>query len=110
MSYVADVARIMQLTCRKSTLDHKISLLSQRLVQYQTAAMRLVSGNITTDPTKPDVANIFQQQGELAIIGKKSEMELELSKAERQAVVTEIESVQKMVQEDVKTFKTFANT
>lgn len=110
MSFASSVARDMMLTARNSDLTFQINVLSENLLQLQTAASRLISLGINLLPNSPEAQILQARQAQLAQLGKGIEVQLELLKVQQRAVTTEMEAVRKTISEDItRSFKTFAN-
>jgi len=109
MSWAALIGRNLWLTARNSDLQYEVSLLSNQLMQLQNAAGQLVPLGTNLQPNSPEAQLLQVKQAQLSQTGKGIEIQLDLKKAEQRAVVTEREANDKMIQEEVKTFKIFAN-
>lgn len=105
MSFAAAVARDQMLTAYNSDLQFQISMLGQTLLQLQSKAARLMMSNLNLEPLSPQQQMLQVQQAQIAQMGKPIEVRLELLRAQQKAVSTERESIQKVIAEDAKSFK-----
>ncbi len=108
MSYVPDVAFVMQLTASKCDLDEKVNQYQFALTQGQSEAAQLQENQ--TDPTSQQAQQQQVQQAVLSNFEKGIQVALQLAEVQQKSVTTQLESLQKQIsQTDVKDFKTFSD-
>jgi hypothetical protein len=98
MAFAIDVFRIMYLTARRHDLVFQLQLVLNQKSQYGNLRLRMGQ---------------FQQQDYQALLSqmeKNMDMEAERIRTQEKAVSTELESVQKNITEDVKSFKFSGNS
>ena len=108
MGFAASVARVMYLTGYKHDLGSQIDLIQQNMLQINNAVTRLLRVGSVLSPDTPEGQIFNQQRYMLAQQEKMLNIELERKRIQHKAVITEIESVQKTITEEAKTFKLMA--
>lgn len=108
MGFAATVARVLLLTARNNDLVFQVNLLSENMLQLQSVATRLITigGNLL--PGTPQAQLLQSRQAVLAQLSKGIEVQLELVKSQQRAVTTELDSVNKVLQDNItRSFKAF---
>lgn len=108
MGFAASQARLLMLTARKSDLELQMQFITQAKMGLANMMNALVPTNANLEPGKN---NPELEQKQLAMMGvqaqdKVLELQLKRIESQHQAVGTEIESVQKIIQKNIEsTFK-----
>lgn len=109
MGFAASQARYYILTARKSDLELQGQFINQARMSLAnvTGALFTISANL--EPESPAAIAIQARIAAIQTLDKSLEMNLRRVDTQRQAVQTEIEAVQKVIQKNIEgSFKTFA--
>lgn len=109
MGFAASQARYLILTARKSDLELQGQFINQARLSLAnvTGALFTISANL--EPESPQAIAIQARIAAIQTLDKALEMNLRRVDTQRQAVQTEIEAVQKVIQKNIEgSFKTFA--
>lgn len=109
MGFAASQARILILTARKSDLELQGQFINQARMALAntTGALFTISANL--EPEAPAAIAIQARIAAIQTLDKALEMNLRRIDTQRQAVLTEIDAVQKVIQKNIEgSFKTFA--
>ena len=109
MGFAASQARYLQLTARKSDLELQGQFINQARMSLAntTGALFTISANL--EPESPEAIAIQARIAAIQTLDKSLEMNLRRVDSQRQAVQTEIEAVQKVINKNIEgSFKTFA--
>ncbi len=109
MGFAASQARYLILTARKSDLELQGQFINQARMSLAsvTGALFTISANL--EPESPMAIAIQARIAAIQTLDKALEMNLRRVDTQRQAVQTEIEAVQKVINKNIEgSFKTFA--
>jgi len=109
VGFAASQARILILTARKSDLELQGQFINQARMALAntTGALFTISANL--EPEAPAAIAIQARIAAIQTLDKALEMNLRRIDTQRQAVLTEIDAVQKVIQKNIEgSFKTFA--
>ena len=108
MGLVASQARYLMLTSRKSDLELRGQFFNQARMALanMTGSLFTISSNL--DPDAPEVQAIQARIAAMNAVDRALELQLRQVDTQREAVMTEIEAVQKVIQKNIAmSFKTF---
>ncbi len=108
MGLAASQARFLGLTARKSDLELQGQFINQARMYLANITGQLFTVSTNLEPDSPQAIQINLRIQAFAQIDKMLEMQLRRVDTQREAVQTEIEAVQKVIQKNIaSTFKTF---
>lgn len=108
MGLAASQARFLLLTARKSDLELKGQFINQQRMALANAMGQLFSSASSLDPDSKASQTIQFRIERLQSVDKMLEMHLRRVDTQQQAVQTEIQAVQKVIDKNIDmTFKTF---
>lgn len=102
MGLISSQIRVMFLTLYKSDLEFKIQMLSQTRLQLSAGVNELVSVGTDLDPDSPEMKVINARQQRLKLVDQQLDTQLTNYQNQLKAVSTEIESAERMANENVK--------
>ena len=109
MGLAASQARLLGLTARKSDLQLKGQFINQARMQLASLTQQLYSVTTTYDPNSTEAKTVQARIERLQQVDKMLELRLKTIDTQEQAVSTEIEAVQKVIDKNIDaSFKTFA--
>jgi DNA repair ATPase RecN len=109
MSFVTSCYRQQMLTARASDLAFMGQSINQARLQLGNTIGNLLNGSANLEPESPQMQQIQAQLAMLQQLDKNLEVQLKRIDTQRQAVVTELEAVQKVLGKAIDSgFKTFA--
>ena len=109
MGLASSQARYMMLTARKSDLELTGQQINQSRLQLANITNDLFNANSTLDPSSREAIQLQLRINSLQSLDKALELQLRRVDTQQQAVATEIESVQKVIDKNIDlVFKTFA--
>lgn len=109
MGFAASQARYLMLTARRSDLEIQGQFINQARMQLAnvTGALYQITSNL--EPEAPEVQQIQARIAALQTIDKSLELQMKRLETQREAIVTELDAVQKVIQKNIQSsFKTFA--
>lgn len=104
MGLVTSQIRLIYLTLYKSDLEHKIQLITQTKLNLSSSMTDLIHAGSDLDPDSPEVRMLEQRRARLELVEKKLDAEIERYKIQLNAVSTEIQSAEKIVESNIKSF------
>ncbi len=108
MGFAVAVAYDQLYTARNSDLTLHISQLQENLLMLMSMTDRIAALGANLMPDNPLSQILDARRAQLGQMGKGIEIRLNTLRAEQAAVKAARESIQKMVSEEAKSFKTFA--
>ena len=109
MGLAASQSRYLMLTARKSDLELTGQQINQSRLQLANVTNDLFNVATTLDPDSDEAIQIQLRINSLQSLDQALELQLRRVDTQQQAVQTEIESVQKVIDKNIDlTFKTFA--
>jgi len=96
--------RLIFLTLYKDDLEYKMQLLSGTKLQILNSMNELISVGSDLDPDSPEMKLLEQRRQRLELVNKKLDSQLETYKTQLSAITNELESVNKMVENNAKSF------
>lgn len=108
MGFSASQARYMLLTARKSDLELAGQFINQSRMSLAniTGALFTISSNL--EPESPEAQQLQARIAAIQAIDKSLELQLRRVDTQREAVMTEIDAVRKVIGKNIEsTFKTF---
>lgn len=109
MGLAASQSRYLMLTARKSDLELTGQQINQSRLQLANVTNDLFNVATTLDPDSDEAIKIQLRINSLQSLDQALELQLRRVDTQQQAVQTEIESVQKVIDKNIDlTFKTFA--
>jgi DNA repair ATPase RecN len=109
MGFAASQARYMMLTARKSDLEIQGQFINQARMQLANVSGALFEITSNLEPESPQAQQIQARIAAIQTIDKALELQLRRVDSQQEAVQTEIQAVQKVIDKNVQdTFKTFA--
>ena len=108
MGFAASQARFMMLTARKSDLELQGQFINQARMSLAniTGALFTISSNL--EPESPEAQQLQARIAAIQSIDKALELQLRRVDTQREAVMTEIDAVRKVIGKNIEsTFKTF---
>jgi putative cell wall-binding protein len=108
MGLAASQARYLLLTARKSDLELTGQQLNQSRIQIANITNRLFSVTTNLEPQSRPAIVLQLRISALQTVDKALELQLRRVDSQREAIVTEVEAVQKVIAKNIAgTFKTF---
>ena len=108
MGLAASQARFLTLTARKSDLELSGQQINQSRLQLANVTSQLFNILTALDPDTPQATQIQLRINGLQSLDKSLELQLRRVDSQQQAVQTEIEAVQKVIDKNIDlSFKTF---
>lgn len=107
MSYVPAVARLMQLTARRSDVVDQQRLVGENIRLLIAVGSRLISLDLDPNPLSPFRQELTARQRAIENQEKALNLTLRRLEAENLAIDKELEAINKVVQKAVEAFKTF---
>ncbi len=108
MGLAASQARFLTLTARKSDLELTGQQINQSRMQLANVTNQLFTILSTLEPDSPTAVQIQLRINGLQSLDKSLELQLRRVDSQQQAVQTEIEAVQKVIDKNIDlSFKTF---
>lgn len=109
MGIAASQARFLNLTARKTDLEFQGQGINQQRTNVSYQSQTLLNTTSLLDPTSATYQQNLQKITGLQEIDKRLEIELNSVDTQQQAVMTEIDSVKKVIDKNIDmVFKTFA--
>lgn len=109
MGFAASQARLMILTARKSDIELQGQFINQARMSLANTVGALFTVSANLDPESPEAIALQAKIAAIQTLDKALEMNLRRVDSQRQAVQTEMEAVQKVIQKNIEgSFKTFA--
>ena len=108
MGFAASQARYLTLTARKSDLELQGQFINQARLQLANTVGALFTITANLEPESPTAQALQARIAAIQAIDKALELQLRRIDTQREAVQTEIDAVQKVIQKNIaSTFKTF---
>ena len=107
MGLVTSQIRLIYLNMYRHDLEYKIQFITQTKMNLTNNMLELVQVGSYLDPDSPEVRMLEQRKKRLELIEKKLDAEIERFKTMLNAVTTEIQSAEKMVEQNVKSSFTY---
>lgn len=108
MGLAASQARFLALTARKSNLELDGQQINQSRMQLANVTNQLFTVFTNLEPDSPEAIQIQLRISALQSLDKALELQLRRVDSQQQAVQTEIEAVQKVIDKNIDmSFKTF---
>ena len=109
MGLAASQARYLMLTARKSDLELTGQQINQSRLQLANVTNDLFNTASTLDPNSTEAIQLQLRINSLQSLDQALELQLRRVDTQQQAVATEMDSVQKLIDKNIdQTFKTFA--
>lgn len=109
MGFAASQARYMMLTARKSDLEIQGQFINQARMQLANVSGALFEITSNLEPESPQAQQIQARIAAIQTIDKALELQLRRVDSQQEAVQTEIQAVQKVIDKNIQdSFKTFA--
>jgi hypothetical protein len=109
VGFAASQARYLTLTARKSDLELQGQFINQARMQLANVMGALFTLSSNLEPESPEAIMIQAKVAAVETLDKSLELNMRRVDTQRQAVQTEIEAVQKVIEKNIQgTFKTFA--
>lgn len=109
MGFAASQARYLMLTARKSDLELTGQQINQARMQLANITGQLFSITANLEPDSPQAMQLQARIASLQAFDKALELQLRRVDTQREAVMTEIDAVRKVIGKNIEsTFKTFA--
>jgi len=115
MGFASDTGRVMLLSATKSDLEFQIQSLQQSDTQISTMLMNALplgaagGGAGGGDPNSPQMLQYLSLEAKFNPVSTQLEMRIQQLQAQAQATQTEIDSVNKVINSDVKDFGLLGN-
>jgi chaperonin cofactor prefoldin len=103
MGLAASQARLLMLTARKSDIELQMQFINQARLQLanMVSALFMKQSQPNLNPGSPDAQRINAAQADLQTKDKRFEIMSKQLDTQHQAVQTEVESVQKVIQKNI---------
>jgi capsule polysaccharide export protein KpsE/RkpR len=106
MGFAASQARLLMLTARKSDLELQGQFINQSRMQLANMVGTLFTLSANLEPGSPQVQRLQAQISAIESIDKSLEMQMRRIDTQREAIVTELETVRKVIAKNIQsTFK-----
>jgi len=102
MGIAAAQLRLIYLTLHKTDLEYKIMLISQTRMGLSNSVNDILNVGTDLNPDSPEFKILEQRKQRLQLIDKKLENQLTRYQSKLNMVSTEIESVQQMLNNNIK--------
>lgn len=108
MGFAASQGRYVMLTARQSDLELQGQFINQAKMQIANITGSLFQATTSLEPESPEAQMIQQRIAAIQTIEKTLDMQLKRLDTQRNAIMTEMESVKKVIDKNIaQTFKTF---
>ncbi len=105
MGFAASQGRLQMLTGRKNELELKLQLIQQQRMFWADVATKLMMAAARNpgsyEPGSPQAADMEAKRAQVAQIDKMLEMEANRLDKQREAAVTEIQAVRKVISKNI---------
>ena len=102
MGFVTSSLRLLYLTQMRNDLEYKIMLISEAKLDMSRSIAELVAVGTDLDPDSPIIRNLKARREKMKVIEQELDHKMEQYKTRLKAVETEIDSVQKLVDNNIK--------
>ncbi len=101
MGVCTDTMTITRLSSQKHDLEYQTQLITDTKMKLARSASELMQVGTDLDPESPALREIEHRRENLHRMEKKLDMQLEANKSRIQAISTEMQSVQQMLQQNI---------
>ena len=101
MGYAIAAVRLMHLHAQRLDLEYKLQLIADSKMNLGKTMTDLINVGTDLDPDSPVVKKLAERKERLYLLEKKLDMLMEQYKQRLQAVSTEIQSCEKMMQQNL---------
>ena len=109
MGFVTSSLRLLYLNQIRNDLEYKIMLISEAKLDMSKSIADLTAVGTSLDPDSPIIRNMKARREKMKVIEQELDHKMEQYKIRLKAVETEIESVQKAVDNNIKRSFSYGN-